>query len=62
MNASDSSAEMETVPAYMRRNIDLTNQIADVESFYSSYTVKPKEENQAEISTLNTFLEGKKPD
>jgi cell division protein FtsZ len=62
VNASDPSSEFETVPAYLRRNTDLTNQIADVESFYSSYTVKPKEDNQAEISTLNTFLDGKKPD
>ena len=61
-NTSDPSTEFETVPAYLRRNVDLTNQIADIESFYSSYTVKAKEENQSEISTLNTFLEGKKPD
>ncbi len=62
VNTADPSSEFETVPAYMRRNVDLTNQIADIETFYSSYTVKPKDENQAEISTLNTFLEGKKPD
>ena len=61
-NTSDPSTEFETVPAYLRRNVDLTNQIADIETFYSSYTVKAKDENQAEISTLNTFLEGKKPD
>lgn len=62
VNAADPSSEFETVPAYLRRNVDLTNQIADIETFYSAYTVKQKDENQAEISTLNTFLEGKKPD
>ena len=42
--------------------MDLHNQIADVENFYSNYTVKSDENNQAEISTINTFLDGKKAD
>ncbi len=62
INAADPNNEFETVPAYLRRNMELHNSIADVESFYSNYTVKTDENNQAEISTLNTFLEGKKPD
>ena len=62
INASDPNNEFETVPAYLRRNMDMTNQIADVENFYSNYTVKSDENNQAEISTINTFLDGKKPD
>lgn len=62
INASDPNNEFETVPAYLRRNMDLHNQIADVESFYSNYTVKSDDNNQAEISTINTFLDGKKPD
>ena len=62
VNASDPNSEFETVPAYLRRNMDMTNQIADVESFYSAYTVKSNENNQADISTINTFLDGKKPD
>jgi len=62
INASDPNNEFETVPAYLRRNMDMQNQIADVESFYSNYTVKTDENNQAEISTINTFLDGKKPD
>ncbi len=61
-NATDPNNEFETVPAYLRRNMDMTNQIADVESFYSAYTVKPSETNHAEISTINSFLDGKKPD
>jgi cell division protein FtsZ len=61
-SAADHNNEFETVPAYLRRNMELHNSIANVESFYSSYTVKSDENNQAEISTINTFLEGKKPD
>ena len=62
INAADPNNEFETVPAYLRRNMELHNSIADVESFYSNYTVKTDDNNQAEISTINSFLEGKKPD
>jgi cell division protein FtsZ len=62
INATDPNNEFETVPAYLRRNMELHNSIADVESFYSNYSVKTDENNQAEISTINTFLDGKKPD
>jgi cell division protein FtsZ len=62
INAADPNNEFETVPAYLRRNMELHNSIADVENFYSNYTVKSDDNNQAEISTINTFLEGKKPD
>ena len=62
LNATDPNNEFESVPAYLRRNSELHNSIADVESFYSNYTVKSDKNNQAEISTINTFLEGKKPD
>jgi cell division protein FtsZ len=62
INAADPNNEFETVPAYLRRNMELHNSIADVESFYSNYTVKSDENNQVEIGTINTFLDGKKPD
>jgi cell division protein FtsZ len=62
INAADPNNEFESVPAYLRRNMEMHNQIADVESFYSNYTVKSDENNQGTISGLNTFLEGKKPD
>jgi cell division protein FtsZ len=62
INAADPNNEFETVPAYLRRNMELHNSIADVESFYSNYTVKSDENNQATIGTINTFLDGKKPD
>lgn len=62
INAADPNNEFETVPAYLRRNMEMHNQIADVESFYSNYTVRTDENNQSDISSINTFLEGKKPD
>ncbi len=62
VNAADPNNEFESVPAYLRRNMELHNSIADVESFYTRYTVKSDENNKAEIGTINSFLEGKKPD
>ena len=62
INAADPNNEFETVPAYLRRNMELHSSIADVESFYSNYTVKSDANNQIEISTINSFLDGKKPD
>jgi cell division protein FtsZ len=62
MNAADPNNEFETVPAYIRRNLELYNTVASVESFYSQYEVKAENNNQGEISTINSFLDGKKPD
>jgi cell division protein FtsZ len=62
VNAADPNNEFESVPAYLRRNLELQNSIADIESFYSNYTVKSDNNNKAEISTINTFLDGEKPD
>ncbi len=62
INSADPNNEFEAVPAYLRRNMELHNSIADVESFYSNYTVKSDQNNQAVIGSINTFLEGKKPD
>lgn len=61
-NASDSNNEFESVPAYLRRNLELHNSIANVESFYSNYRINSDENNRAEISTINSYLSGKKPD
>ncbi|MEQ1554091.1 MAG: cell division protein FtsZ [Ferruginibacter sp.] len=62
INATDPNNEFESVPAYLRRNMEIHNQIADVETFYSNYTVKSNDNNQAEINTINNFLDGVKPD
>ena len=40
MNAADPNNEFETVPAYIRRNLELYNTVTSVESFYSQYEVK----------------------
>jgi len=64
IKATDSNDEMEAVPAYMRKNMKLDNQAASSDSFYSGYTVgmNDQQNNQAGIQTINTFLDGKKPD
>jgi cell division protein FtsZ len=63
INAADPNNEFETVPAYIRRNMELYGaSAAVVENFYSNYEVKTDENNQTKISTINTFLDGKKPD
>jgi cell division protein FtsZ len=67
VNAADPNNEFETVPAYIRRNMELYNNQSvggstQVENFYSNYEVKTDDKNQTHISTINTFLDGKKPD
>jgi cell division protein FtsZ len=62
INAADPNNEFETVPAYIRRNMELYNTNSFVEDFYTNYTVKSDDNNQGQISTINTFLDGQKPD
>ena len=63
MNAADPNNEFETVPAYIRRNMELFgNTLTSVENFYSKYTVGKDENDNTNISSLNSFLDGKKPD
>jgi cell division protein FtsZ len=62
INAADPNNEFEAVPAYIRRNMELYNTVSSVENFYSNYTVKDDGKGNANISTINTFLDGKKPD
>jgi cell division protein FtsZ len=63
INAADPNNEFETVPAYIRRNMELYgNSMTSVENFYSNYEVRTDENNQTKISSINTFLDGKKPD
>lgn len=62
-NTSDMNGEFDAVPAYVRRNMELFgNTLTSVENFYSKYTVGKDENNQTQINTINTFLDGKKPD
>jgi cell division protein FtsZ len=63
VNSADPNNEFENVPAYIRRNMELYgNSFSAVENFYSSYEVKKDENNNTQISTINTFLDGNKPD
>jgi cell division protein FtsZ len=62
IHGSDSNNEFDSVPAYLRRNLELYNTISPAENFYSNYTVHNDENNQGPISTINTYLDGKKPD
>jgi cell division protein FtsZ len=62
-NANDPNNDFESVPAYVRRNMEMFgNTLASVENYYSKYTVDKDENNQTQISTINTFMDGKKPD
>ena len=61
-HAADPNNEFETVPAYIRRNMELYNNYSAAENFYSNIEVKKEGDNKATLSTINTFLDGKKPD
>ncbi len=62
IKASDSADDMENVPAYMRKNVQLDEQdsASSNTNTYSSYTVGKQSKNP--LQTLNSFLYGKKPD
>ena len=65
IKASESSDELENVPAYIRRQVDIDNGVASSDKFYSGYSVGVNDQqnnSQASIQTINTFLDGKKPD
>lgn len=62
VNANDPNSEFENVPAYVRKNMDLYNNTNPVEAFYSKLEVKADDKNKGHLETLNTFLDGKKPD
>ena len=64
VNAADPNNELEHVPAFIRRNLqEHQAQNSPAEKFYSNITVKSDEAgSQGYLSSLNSFLEGKKPD
>jgi cell division protein FtsZ len=62
VGSGDLNSEFETVPAYMRRSMDLQVQLADVDTFYSHYTVKSTNETKIDPNSINKFLDGKRPD
>lgn len=66
IKGSDGSDDMENVPAYMRRNVELPQSGGSSDTSYlSGMSVGFNEGQQgkgAGIQTINTFLDGKKPD
>ena len=65
IKGTESADELENVPAYVRRKIDIDNGVASADKFYSGYSVGVNDQqngNHASIQTINTFLDGKKPD
>ncbi len=63
MNSAEMNTEFDNVPAYVRRNMELFgNTLTSVENYYSKYAVKKDDHDQGQISSINTFLDGKKPD
>jgi cell division protein FtsZ len=64
IKGSEGGDDMENTPAYMRRNVNLNNNGGSSDNSYlSGYSVGVDGQNkQASIQTINTFLDGKKPD
>jgi len=64
IKGADNNDEMENTPAYMRKNVKLDNQQgASTETHYSGYTIGGDDKGtNGFIQTINTFLDGKKPD
>jgi cell division protein FtsZ len=63
---NETTDDVENVPAYVRRNMNIdSDNVASSQTFYSGYSVGvngQQNNNQASIQTINTFLDGKKPD
>ncbi len=66
IKGGEGTDDLENVPAYMRRNVDLPNGGGSTDNSYlSGYSVgvnDGQQGKQASIQTINTFLDGKKPD
>ncbi len=64
MNNTEVNNEFDNVPAYVRRNMELYGNAmnSSAENYYSKITVNKEGGKDANLSTLNTFLDGKKPD
>lgn len=65
VKAGESGDEMESVPAYVRKNIHIDDTVASSDTFYSGYSVGVNDkdkEGKADLQSINTFLQGKKPD
>jgi cell division protein FtsZ len=61
ISGTDNSETVENVPAYQRRHINLDNNTGS-DPYLSGYSVSATDNKQSKINTINTFLDGKKPD
>ena len=62
IKGSESNDDMENQPAYLRKNINLDNANASSSTHMSGYRVGNDSNAQPGIQTINTYLDGKKPD
>ncbi len=65
IKGTESTDDLESVPAYVRKQVKLNDEVASSDTFYSGYSVGKNNEQdnaKASIQTINTFLDGKKPD
>lgn len=65
VKAGESNDDVENVPAYVRKNIRIDDTVASSDTFYSGYSVGVNDkdkEGKADLQSINTFLQGKKPD
>ena len=58
IKGAEGSDELETVPAYLRKNKTLDEKTPSKDSYYSGYTVGPDSDKNGPIQTINTFLDG----
>ena len=56
--AAEGKDELETVPAYLRKNKKLDNQTPSKDNYYSGYAIGPNNDPNGPIQTINTFLDG----
>ncbi len=65
VKAGEGHDDVENVPAYVRKNVHIDDTVASSDTFYSGYSVgvnDKNEEGKADLQSINTFLQGKKPD
>ncbi len=61
ISGTDNSEIVENIPAYQRRQINLDSDNKN-DAYLSGYSVSSTDNQQSKINTINTFLDGKKPD
>ncbi len=60
VNKTEEGNEIENIPSYQRKNIELENHPRSGDEVFSTIAINANKEDN--ISTINTFLHGKKPD